>query len=218
MWLIPGGAGSYVQRDMELRTINPPARFELTMNSTSVNLLQRLKTEGAGDDWARFVRLYSPLIYCWIRSRGLSTADAAETLQEVLATLVDKLPRFEYDPRQRFRGWLRTLTLNKVTDWYRRQNRRTKTSAIADVEHTLAVEPPDDVELREYQQFLLRQAFAIMESEFEPRTWQAFVIYVGEGKTAAEVAALLGMSENAVRVAKCRVQRRLRQEFGDLID
>jgi DNA-directed RNA polymerase specialized sigma24 family protein len=34
-------------------------------------------------------------------------------VQEVLLVLVPKLPEFTYDPEQSFRGWLRTITLNK---------------------------------------------------------------------------------------------------------
>jgi DNA-binding CsgD family transcriptional regulator len=39
-----------------------------------------------------------------------------------------------------------------------------------------------------------------------------------EGKRTAEVAAELGISPNAVRIAKARVQSRLRQEAEGLID
>ncbi|GAB5444217.1 MAG: sigma-70 family RNA polymerase sigma factor [Fuerstiella sp.] len=188
------------------------------MQSTSVNLLKRLKETGASEDWNRFVQLYTPLIYYWIRSRGLSTSDTAELVQEVLLTLVRKLPQFEYDPQKRFRAWLKTLTGNKVSDWHRRRGPEWQTEAADDVQQTVLNEPSEAVENQEYQQFVLARAYSLMQTEFEPTTWRAFVMYVSEGKSAAEVAAELGLTENAVRVAKCRVQRRLRQEFGDLLE
>ena len=39
-----------------------------------------------------------------------------------------------------------------------------------------------------------------------------------EGQVAKDVAADLGMTPGAVRVAKCRVLQRLREELGDLIE
>ena len=39
-----------------------------------------------------------------------------------------------------------------------------------------------------------------------------------QGRPAAEVARELGLSENAVYIARCRVLRRLRQELGGLVE
>ena len=82
------------------------------MNSTSVSLLRRLRQSDQEDAWQRFVDLYAPLIYHWGRNQGLSAGDASDLVQEVMVILVTKLPDFEYDPSKRFRGWLRTVTLN----------------------------------------------------------------------------------------------------------
>jgi RNA polymerase sigma-70 factor (ECF subfamily) len=48
------------------------------MHTTSPTLLQRLRTPGPADAWARFVQLYSPLIYYWSRRTGLQEQDAAD--------------------------------------------------------------------------------------------------------------------------------------------
>jgi RNA polymerase sigma-70 factor (ECF subfamily) len=65
---------------------------------------------------------------------------------------------------------------------------------------------------------LYRRALELMVRDFEPKTWKAFWGVVVEGRRAAEVAADLGMTENAVYLAKARVLARLREEFQDLID
>ena len=80
------------------------------MDSTSVSLLRRLREPDHDAAWQRFVDLYAPLIFHWAKNRGLNPTDAADLVQEVLVTLVAKLPEFEYDPTKRFRGWLRTVT------------------------------------------------------------------------------------------------------------
>ena len=46
--------------------------------------------------------------------------------------------------------------------------------------------------------------------------WQSFWRTAIDGRTPGEVGAELSMSAGAVRVAKCRVLKRLREELGDL--
>ncbi len=57
-----------------------------------------------------------------------------------------------------------------------------------------------------------------MRTDFLPATWQAFWECVVNGRPAAEVGAELGLSAGAVRVAKCRVLARLRQELDGLLE
>ncbi len=92
------------------------------MESTSTSLLRRLRQPADRQAWCRFVELYTPLIYHWGRRAGLSAEDAADLTQDVLVLLVRKLPEFEYDRHKSFRGWLRTITLNK---WREQRRRRT---------------------------------------------------------------------------------------------
>lgn len=58
----------------------------------------------------------------------------------------------------------------------------------------------------------------LIEPEFRPATWQAFRRVVLDGDKPAQVAAELGISENAVLLAKSRVLSRLRQEARGLLD
>jgi RNA polymerase sigma-70 factor (ECF subfamily) len=70
----------------------------------------------------------------------------------------------------------------------------------------------------EYRRHLVGRALDLMQAEFQPTTWMACWEHVVSGKPAAEVAAQLGISLGAVRAAKCRVLRRLRQELAGLHD
>ena len=64
---------------------------------------------------------------------------------------------------------------------------------------------------------LYHRVLELVRGEFEERTWQAFWRAAVEGQTPADIATDLGMSPAAVRKAKSRVLRRLREEIGDLI-
>src|ERR1700716_2727364 len=86
------------------------------MHTTSVSLLQRLRQQPAADTWERFVRLYTPLLLYWARRLRLQDQDAADLVQDVLIVLVRKLPEFQYQPGRSFRGWMRTVLLNKWRD------------------------------------------------------------------------------------------------------
>jgi RNA polymerase sigma-70 factor (ECF subfamily) len=48
------------------------------MFTTSSSLLDRLRRPADAEAWARFVELYTPLLYRWARRLGLQDADAAD--------------------------------------------------------------------------------------------------------------------------------------------
>jgi RNA polymerase sigma-70 factor (ECF subfamily) len=65
---------------------------------------------------------------------------------------------------------------------------------------------------------VVRRALELMREDFEPATWQACWRTVAEDQPTAEVATALGISENAVYIARSRVLRRLRRELDGLLD
>jgi RNA polymerase sigma-70 factor (ECF subfamily) len=188
------------------------------MDSTSVSLLRRLRSDDKEAAWERFVDLYAPLIYHWGKNHGLNPTDTADLVQEVLATLVVKLPAFEYDPKRRFRGWLRTVTLNKANDFHRRNAVRPSSGHEKTIQNVAVAGEVDLFEETEYHNFLVNRAVEVMQSGFRGSTWQAGWQQIAEGRKAADVAQELGISVNAAHVAKCRVMRRLREELNGLVD
>ena len=82
------------------------------MHTTSVTLLERLRTVDNQEAWRRLVDLYTPLLFQWARACGSQAEDAADLVQDVFAVLLQKLPTFTYDPQKSFRAWLRTVTFN----------------------------------------------------------------------------------------------------------
>jgi len=188
------------------------------MESTSTSLFVRLREPGDQAAWQRFVDLYTPLLYRWACRKGLSNHDAADLVQDVMVTLVQKLPEFEYDPSKSFRSWLRTVTENRRRDLLRRRGAAPQTvgdAALAEVHM-----PDGDAAFWEveYRQALVARALELMQDGFEPATWKASWALIVDGKSGADVAAEFGMSIAAVYAAKSRVLRRLREELVGLID
>src|SRR6185312_14975562 len=69
---------------------------------------------------------------------------------------------------------------------------------------------------REHDQHVFRQLLAAIEQDFTPATWAAFRRTAVEGASVAVVALELGISENAVLLAKSRVLKKLRTEAAGL--
>jgi len=184
------------------------------MHTTSVSLLQRLREQPAADTWARFVRLYTPLLLHWARRLGLQEPDAADLVQDVLLHLVRKLPEFQYQPDRSFRGWMRTLLLNK---WRDRPHRVPAAPLDSDVQPLVPSEA-EALEEREYRLYLLGRALHLMQADFEPATWRACWETVVVGRPAAEVATELEITVNAVYLAKSPVLSRLRRDLEGLLD
>lgn len=188
-----------------------------TVQTTSISLLKRLRQTAADQDWRRFVEIYTPLLFHWVRQAHVRPPDDADVVQEVFVLLLEKLPLFEYDVEKSFRGWLRTVVTNKARDRLRRKS--------LPVEHdparlATAVDTLDEGHgwEGEHQAFVAAAAMKIMRAEFQETTWKACWEFVVAGRPAAEIAAELGISENSVYVAKCRVMRRLRKELAGLLD
>jgi RNA polymerase sigma-70 factor, ECF subfamily len=184
---------------------------------TSASLLERLHQPAQEHAWARFVQLYTPLLFFWARRLGLQEPDAADLVQDVFALLVRKLPEFTYDRHRSFRAWLRTVTLNS---WRNRRRRAElpRAEGPADLDGLAGPDPADVLGEEEYRRWLVGRALELMQAEFQPSTWKACWECVVHGRPAAEVAADLGLSVGAVYMAKSRVLSRLRLELADLLD
>ena len=192
--------------------------------STALSLLAQLRVSRP-DGWRRLAALYGPLIYSWCRQMNLQDHDASDVVQDVLRTVMQNIGGFRRErPGDSFRGWLRTITRNKVRDLWRKRaadpdgvggtTMQMKLMQLPDAE---ACPRCQDQELREIRQ-IYHRALAIVRDEFEVTTWQAFWRVVVDGRAAVDVAADLSVSTNAVYIAKSRVLSRLRAEFAELID
>jgi RNA polymerase sigma-70 factor, ECF subfamily len=192
-------------------------------SSTSLGLLERVRARAPGA-WELVVSLYGPLIDRWTRQAGLQEADAADVRQEVFLAVDRAIGDFRRDrPGDTFRGWLRTITRNKLCDHWERVQGGVAGAGGSDALRQLQQIAADDavadsvVEAEEVS-LVARRALDLIRTDFEERTWRAFWRAVIDAQTAADVAAELGMSINAVYLAKGRVLARLREEFAGLME
>jgi RNA polymerase sigma-70 factor (ECF subfamily) len=185
-------------------------------------LLNRLKAaKPDADEWRRLNEIYLPLIRIWLARVPALDDEAADLAQEVLIIVVQELPAFERVREGSFRAWLRRVTVNRARAFTRQRRRR---PAVADGTDAFLDELEDPASAmsrqwdREHDQHVFQQLLTAIEADFSPATWLAFRRSALDGQAVASVAAELGISENAVLLAKSRVLKRLRIEAAGLVD
>ena len=184
------------------------------MQTTSLTLLRRLCRPDEPDAWDRFVRLYSTGIYSWVQGLGLRHEDAADIVQDIFVTLVQKLPGFDHQGGRSFRGWLWTITRNKCREWARG---RKLVLVPVDALDAFAEKSDEPFWEDEFRRHLIGRITSVIEADYPTAVWQAFWEHVVEGKPASQVAAELGINLWAVYTAKARIISRLNEEFADLV-
>jgi RNA polymerase sigma-70 factor (ECF subfamily) len=178
-------------------------------------------------------------VYAFVRGRGHGADEAEDLTQAFFAKLLEKHYVRDADPE---RGRFRSFLLAAVTHFL--SNERDRETALKrgggravvsldaeDAEGRYRLEPshdmtPERVFRRRWALMLLERAVARLREEAE-RAGQAerferlTACLTGDAVPHAEVAAALGMSEGAVKVAVHRLRRRyrelLRAEIADTV-
>jgi RNA polymerase sigma-70 factor (ECF subfamily) len=182
--------------------------------NTSWTLLQRLhdRDEGA---WRRFMDEYYPRIRARCRRLLRNAADGDELASEVLAELVQQLPRFEYDPARSFRAWLEAVVRHTYLDWQRRKQARPRMVSAQGEADFVAMSAYELAAAITERTERLRAAMAAVRGQVGEQRWAAFWAYVTrKDVTAAEVGEEFGMSAERVRVDCGRILNKLRASLA----
>jgi RNA polymerase sigma-70 factor (ECF subfamily) len=193
------------------------------VDPTSLSLIDRLKAAGPdAPDWARLQDIYLPLIRRWLRQVPGLGDEADDLAQEVFVVIVREVPRFDRRREGSFRAWLRQVTVNRVRT-LRKQRQRRPSVGLDPADGFLdRLAEPNSALAREWDLDHDRHVFERLQKavqpDFAPVTWEAFRRFALEGRPAAQVAEELGLTVNAVTLAKSRILKRLREEAGDLLN
>ena len=197
-----------------------PSRIAHSHPSLSTTLLMRVQQMDP-DAWNRLVETFGPIVYQWARSSGLNADDAADVVQDVFAKVARGIGSFERQKEQgSFRSWLATITRNRIRDFFRRDQVKHPSPAGGTAALQQMQNVPDELDESiseaDIDRRLPARVLELVQSEIEPRTWQAFWLTTVESRSAREVAQELEMQLASVYQAKSRVLRRLRQRLEEL--
>lgn len=188
---------------------------------TPVSLLARLKCDNDATDWQRFVNLYVDLIRRWFIRAGIPTHELDDLLQDCMVSLMKGIKQFEHNGRPgAFRCWLKSVVVHRAASWFRSYRSRREfafaglPSEFASIEDQML---PLEWE-KEHDDYVLQKLLRIVKADVSETTWVAFYRQAFENVQPTSLASELGISENAVLLAKSRVLRRLRKLAEGLID
>lgn len=193
---------------------------------TRGSLLRRAK-QRESQAWNDLVELYTPLVQGWCQRCGISSHQAEDCVQDVFSSVAKSLDRFHPTGESgAFRGWLWTVTINKIRDSARREARHMSASGgstamqrISQAADPMAIDPgsldqdpTDELDLSR----LASRGLAQIRDEFAERTWRMFDRSVIDGIATSQVAVEFQVTAATVRKVRSRILRRLRQQLGDL--
>lgn len=145
--------------------------------------------------------------------------DSRDVGQDVWAAIYRNIKKFEREHEDHsFRGWLRTITNNKITDFLRRNKKQAKQLAdYIPTDHAIPdVECQHDFEAPEEQKSIFDKIVNWLEEKgYADHNREAFIAVYAEDKNRDDVAAELGITRNQVDLACSRIKKALRREFGD---
>ena len=187
--------------------------------ATRPSLLLRIRDAGDGPSWAEFAELYGPIVRGYCRRRGLQEADSADVVQEVLTQVARSIGAFDYRPaRGKFRDWLGTMTRRKIARFFEVRGRQARAAGDVDPMASRGADCEDPEWSAEFHSRVLEAALGRIRGGFGGPTWEAFSRIWSDGHPAPQVARELGLTIEAVYLAKSRVLRRLREEVLSLAD
>lgn len=191
---------------------------------TSISLLERLRDRNDRVAWQDFHDLYAPLVRSWLISKGVQSANADDLLQEIWQVALAELPAFNHNGHTgALRAWLRRVLSNRLREFWRKERRQPsadESKLFANIGDQLA-DPQSDLSQAwdlEYRRSICAGLLRQIEDEFEEKTVMSFRRVAIDNVKAAVVAAELGVTANAVRIAQSRVMRRLRQLGQGMLD
>lgn len=192
--------------------------------TTDISLIDRVQQNDQAS-WHQFMTIYHPLVNHWCGRIGVKKPDSDDVCQDVFTSVSMSISRFsKQNESDTFRGWLRTITRCRLVDFLRRKSFQVPSMRNIDIERVVAPlrepEPSSESngESRKASLEVLQAAVKAVQDRSEDKTWKAFWRTAVDEQSAPDVAEELGMSSDAVRKAKSRVARRLREELGPLLD
>ena len=195
--------------------VAPPDHDEF---QTRGSLLLRLNANGTMErelGWQDFYDRYFPIIMGFARRTGARDEEAEDVAHEVMTNFFRASSRFEYDPKAgRFRGYLKAATLNTLRGRWRKQRDMVDVDAGTDLPIEDRVDA-DELWDREWTRSLITRALTAIKGggNQSEQSWEAFELYGRRGVPVDEVAERLGMSPEAIRLAKSRISRQVRNEI-----
>ncbi|MCK4872420.1 MAG: RNA polymerase sigma factor [Phycisphaerales bacterium] len=181
---------------------------------TTTLVLDRLQ-DSEDEAWETFVHRFRQPVVRFAREMGLAADDAEDAAQDALTAFLVAYRAGKYDRgKGRLHSWLFGIAQRTILDRRRRLAKEHRRAPLAQQTAIWDAIPQKAVRMtwdRSWQQAVFDQCLAQVRVELEPKTIQAFELVALRDVPAEEAAEELGMTRNAVFLAKHRVLKRIRE-------
>lgn len=179
-----------------------------TLEDARLSRQARKAVDGDPEAFRRLYRALHPVVWRYVSRRLASRADVEDLVSRTFTRMVEHLHRFDPD-RGNVRAWAVGIARNAVIDHLRAQRSR---GAVADEVERLADAALDPAGVLEADE---RDAeLRALLSEYPPVVREMFSLRFGDGLRVREIAALMEVSEAAVKQRFARTLRELRGKLG----
>ncbi len=194
-----------------------------TTRHSLIDAVQSPDAPARAEGWDRLWTVYGQYVIYRIERTGASANDVDDISQDVFNSVAQRIGDFKPGARTgSFRAWLGVIVRHRVADFYRRQDKCVgagepsgRTNALDLVADQASIDEDDPAESGQVRQ-IYERALELARAEFEEETVKMFREAVAEGRATSDIAASHGVSAAAVRMAKSRVLRRLRELLGEI--
>jgi RNA polymerase sigma factor (sigma-70 family) len=195
------------------------------VGSTRPSELRAIQNWRNHQAWVDFQRKYNPLLRTCCASLRLDGQTADEICQLTWIEVARRVERFVYDPKKSFRGWLRTVCMNKARD----QMKKAKHDLVLPFEHrdeaiwslpfrSIDEEAPEsngdqaeDAVIALWRR-RAEEVQAAVKARIQAKTWEAFWMLAVRDCSLEETVEALGISHASAYKAKERVAHMLKDE------
>lgn len=192
--------------------MKPLEATAIPVDTSDEQLVARAQ-QGSSEAFAVLFRRYRPAIARYAGRMLGDDARAEDVVQEVFLSVLNHLGRFRGESK--LGTWLTVITINKCrtqrTRWFARWRMLRRRLKEAPSEPAPAA---DEGVRRDETSARVRQAV----QKLRPRDREVIVLHYLEQHEPAEMARLLGVSQNAVEVRLHRARQRLKELLKDVVE
>jgi RNA polymerase sigma-70 factor, ECF subfamily len=188
--------------------------IEWVTTATVLNSLKNFQDQTA---WNKFANRFSCRIKAFAIKLGVPPSDLEDAAQDVLTAFAESYRGGHYDrSKGRLSSWLFGIAYRQIANFRRKQLAALQRHDNRGAHTTFWGELPDEQTAQQtwceaWESHDIEECVQHVRSEVAENTFRAFEMTVREGQSPDIVAAALGMSRNAVYVAKHRVLNRLQE-------
>ncbi len=182
---------------------------------TTSAVLERLANFDDRDAWRQFSERFRAPIERFAQRQGLSAIDAEDAAQETLMGFARAYAEGSYDrTKGRLSSWIFGIAWRRIDHLRRRQGR--PESPVADDQSAFWAQVPGDEGASAlwdevWERSLLEHCVRQIKQEVQPATFRVFEMLVLEKRAVEDAVNELGLTRNAVYIARHRVMGRMQE-------